>query len=487
MTGTYTPKELLEEIGKKEYYDVSETHIKEEGQYVAIATRRLRHIERSNETVIEPDDRFQGRDLTSFDGHPDGYNGHDLPMPAEWAQEHGKEGLNNDSETVTHELKKVASRNEKFGACSQCEGTGRTVCSICAGTGRKSCSVCNGTGDKTVYEPCEACAGQGDIERTVEKRCRNCKGNGTIEEDRREIRCPTCDGIGTEQRKITVRCKVCDGTAEKSIGNVPCENCDRQNEVPCENCDESNRVECSQCRGDGEVWEYERVTDRYQVEQDVSIEPSPSPRVQELISADEIDWERVADETRETDLPANETGMIREQEVTLQVPMQIVAYSPVEVSSAYSGETYEPWKGGAQIKQVGTNVETMSADFGEITRPGFEALVGRVAAPVKSVAYALPMGFVLAIALALGLTQLDSDYGLARNAVGGIVALAVLSRTVAPATGYALGIVLISLFASAPALGVASTEQAVNGVLFGVVPILIGTCSFVYRYLKRNR
>lgn len=225
---------------------------------------------------------------------------------------------------------------------------------------------------------------------------------------------------------------------------------------------------------------YERVTDEYRVELDVSIEPSPLTLAQGLVLADEIEWERVADETRETDLPAGETGLIREQEVTLQVPMQIVAYSPTEMRSVYTGETYEPWTGGAQIEQIGPHVEAPTADFVDGTRPGLGTLFRRVVS-------ALPVAVALAIVLALGVTQLGSEYGLARNAAGGVVALAALSRSVAPATGYALGIVLIGLLASAPALGVASTGQALSGVPFGLAPIVIGTASLVYRYVKYNR
>ncbi|GAA0527296.1 hypothetical protein SAMN04488066_11420 [Halorubrum aquaticum] len=478
MTETRTPKELLERIGKSEYHDVSETTTKEEGQYVATATRRLQYVGRSTETVIEADDRFRNREFAPYNEHPDGYDGHDLPTPADWAREHGKGVLDSDGDEVIHELKRVSSRNEEFGECPTCEGTGRTICPKCDGTGRKPCSVCYGSGEKTVYDPCDACAGQGDVERTEEEQCRVCGGDKHIERNGVDVPCPNCDGTGTEERTKQVDCEVCNGSGERSR-TEPCQRCDQQHEETCENCDESDHVECDQCTGDGEVWEYERVTDRYQVELDVSVDPSPSAFARGLIAADEIEWERVDDETHEVDSLPDGSGIIREQKATLRTPMQIVAYSPVEASSIYDGKAYEPWKGGAQIERVGAHVEAVTADFGEITRPGFGTFLRRVV-------YALPLGFVLAIVLALGLTQLDSAYGLVRNAVGGVVAVAVLATAVVSSTGYALGIVMIGLFAASPALGVASTEQAMNGILFGTLPIVIGTAPIVYRYVKYN-
>ena len=92
---------------------------------------------------------------------------------------------------------------------------------------------------ETVYEPCEACAGRGEVERTRERRCGLCNVDKTIEEDGREVLCPNCGATGREQRTVKIKCKVCDKKGETPSGEVPCENCDRRNEEVCSNCDGS--------------------------------------------------------------------------------------------------------------------------------------------------------------------------------------------------------------------------------------------------------
>lgn len=479
MTTTDTPKELLNRIGKERYSDVSRATTKEDGSYVATATRRLKHTDRRSETVIEPDEQFRSRDLASYDDHPDGYDGHELPTITDWAQEHGKAALDGDDGTVSHELQTIGSRNEAFGECDRCGGEGTHDCPECDGTGRIDCSVCDGTGRETVFETCEACAGRGDIERMRERRCRVCNGSGEVSRNGANVRCPNCDGSTSELRPVSVSCKVCDGSGERSVGEEPCRNCDQGNQVSCPNCHTADHVVCDDCAGDGAVWEYERVTDRYRVELDVSIDPSPSELARNLIEAGKIEWEHVDEETREGGSLAEGSGVIREQRATFRTPMQVVSYLPVEETSVYTGETYKPWQGGAQIERVGDHVEEISADFGEISRPGPRPLL-------KQVLYSLPIGLVLAIVLAFSLTQLDSAYGLARNAAGGIVTLSVLGASVVSRIGLALGLVLIGLVASAPTLGVASGETVVNGILFGTIPIVIGVSPIAYRYVTRR-
>lgn len=157
----------------------------------------------------------------------------------------------------------------KGGDCLLCEGSGK--CNICAGTGvcqhcngdsvRKQtcwnciCKTCGGNGICRTCSgygqvKCESCGGIGSIEKRVDVPCPRCGGTGSIEGLKgtlgpNTLRCLTCGGKGKIPKTLMDPCLVCKGRAK-----VICPSCNQSTQ--CKTCSGTGRMlSCAVCSGKG--------------------------------------------------------------------------------------------------------------------------------------------------------------------------------------------------------------------------------------------